>query len=111
MSAGGMRIVQEFKKRWRIETGFRDYELFSPTSHARDNSTNKFLHVLDIFSFNMWKIQIALYKKANHAGKSTKRAPTIRKFSRESAKAYVRGKNSPSAIMDAAVSSAISLII
>jgi hypothetical protein len=107
----GMRIVQEFKKRWRIETGFRDYELFSPTSHARDNSTKTFLHVLDIFSFNMWKIQIALYKKANHAGKSTKRAPTIRKFTRGSAKAHVRGKNWPSPIMDTAVSSAISLII
>jgi hypothetical protein len=106
----GMRIVQEFKKRWRIETGFRDFELFTPTSHARDNSTKTFLHVLDLVSFNMWKIQSALYKKAKRDGKSIKRAPTIKKYARATAKAHVRGKNYPSQIMDVAVASAISLI-
>jgi len=106
----GMRLVQEFKKRWRIETGFRDHEVFSPTSHARDNATKTFLHVLDIASYNLWKIQVALCTKARRAGKSTKQVPTIRKFSRSTAKAHVRGKNSPSPAIDAAISSAIKLI-
>nr|MDO8118656.1 hypothetical protein [Candidatus Sigynarchaeota archaeon] len=106
----GMRIVQDFKKRWRIETGFRDFELFTPTSHARDNSTKTFLHVLDLFSFNMWKIQTALYKKERRAHKSSKRAPTIKKFTRASAKAHVRGKNSPSPIVNAALAKVINLI-
>jgi len=106
----GMRIVQEFKKRWRIETGFRDFELFTPTSHARDNSTKTFLHVLDLVSFNMWKIQNALYKKARHAKKAIKRAPTIKRFSRDSARAHVRGKNAPSSIVTEALDKVISLI-
>nr|MDO8086338.1 hypothetical protein [Candidatus Sigynarchaeum springense] len=106
----GMRVVQEFKKRWRIETGFRDHELFSPASHARDNATKTFLHVLDLASFNLWKIQSALFQKARCTGISTKRAPTIRRFSRDSAKAHVRGKNSPSPTIDKAISSALMLI-
>jgi hypothetical protein len=101
--------VQEFKKRWCIETGFRDHELFSPTSHAHDNATKIFLHVLDLVSYNMLKIHAALFKKAKHTNRLTKRVPTIRKYKRDSAKTYVRGKNLTRPIMDAAVSSAISL--
>jgi hypothetical protein len=32
-----MLIAQEFKKRWCIETGFRDHMLFSPTSSLTNN--------------------------------------------------------------------------
>jgi hypothetical protein len=106
----GMRLVQEFRKRWRIETGFRDHELFTPTSHARDNATKSFLHVLDLVHYNLWNIQGALQKKAGREGKSKRRALTLHRYSRETAKAHVRGKNSASPIVDAAISSAIALI-
>jgi len=106
----GMRIAQEFRKRWRIETGFRDYELFSPTSHARNNATKTFLHAFDMIAFNAWKIQQALCKKARHAPASKRRGPTLRRFCRKMAKEHVRGKNSASELLELAISSVIARI-
>nr|MDO8114121.1 hypothetical protein [Candidatus Sigynarchaeota archaeon] len=56
--------MQEFRKRWSIETGFRDHELFTPPSHARDDVTKTFFYVLDLVTFNSWKIRCILFVKA-----------------------------------------------
>lgn len=106
----GMRIAQEFRKRWRIETGFRDYELFSPTSHARNNATKTFLHAFDMIAFNAWKIQQALCKKAMHAPASKRRGPTLRRFCRTIAKEHVRGKSSANEQVESAIPSVIAMI-
>jgi len=106
----GMRLVQEFRKRWRIETGFRDHDIFTPASHARNNATKNFLHALDAAAYNMWKIQCALVTKAKRAGKTRKRAPTLRRYSRNAAKAFVRRKNSASPVVDVVISSVIASI-
>jgi len=106
----GMRLVQEFKKRWRIETGFRDCESFAPASHARDNNTKTFHVALGMISFNAWMIQRVMCKRLRDVPGTTKRGPTLRRFCRTASKAHVHGKNSTDSSIIGAISSVLATI-
>jgi hypothetical protein len=53
---------------------------------------------------------VLLLRKANRSDKSKRKVQTLRRFSRESAKAHARGKNLESPMVDVTISSAIALI-
>ena len=76
----GLRLVQNFRKRWRIETGFRDLNRWFPTSHARSNDSKLFWMCIRMFAYNAWQIQRALYKRLRNVPKVWKKGPTLRRF-------------------------------
>ena len=50
------RMIRWYKKRWWIETGFRDLKEFMPPFHARTNEAKEFSMLLRVFSYNAWQI-------------------------------------------------------
>jgi hypothetical protein len=66
----GMRIAQIFRHRWRIETGFRVSDGFTPSSHARSNKAKTFWLVMDRFNYNCWKVQQAPHRKLKDVPRS-----------------------------------------
>jgi hypothetical protein len=76
----GLARIQFFKKRWRIETGFRDLNRFMPTSHARANVSKLLWMSMRMFAYNAWQIQRALRKKLRNVPKVWKLTPTLRRF-------------------------------
>ena len=49
----GLRLIQSFRHRWRIESGFAGLEKTKPASHARSNET-KLLQ----WTFGMFQVQL-----------------------------------------------------
>jgi hypothetical protein len=76
----GLARIQHFKKRWRIETGFRDLNRFMPTSHARSNMTKLLWMSMRMFAYNAWQIQRALCKRLRKVPAVWKIGPTLRRF-------------------------------
>lgn len=76
----GLALIQQFKKRWRIETGFRDLNRFMPTSHARSNMSKLLWMSLRMFAYNAWQIQRALARLLRKVPAVWKLGPTLRRF-------------------------------
>ncbi len=96
----GAKIVQPFRKRWRIETGFRDTDIFTPTSHARENGTKTFMFVLDLFAYNAWQIQRALRRRLRRVPRAWRIGPTRERFSKLSSDILLSDKNSTVFLVD-----------
>ncbi|MCK4347477.1 MAG: transposase [Thermoplasmatales archaeon] len=54
-----LRIALYYKKRWGIETGYRDIGAFEAQTHSLHDATRLFLYIQAIILFNLW-IQINL---------------------------------------------------
>jgi len=54
-----LRVALYYKKRWGIETGYRDIGEFEAKTHSLNDSTRLFLYIQAIILFNLW-IQINL---------------------------------------------------
>ena len=54
-----LRIALYYKKRWGIETGYRDIGEFEAKTHSLNDATRLFLYIQAIILFNLW-IQINL---------------------------------------------------
>jgi len=54
-----LRIALYYKKRWGIETGYRDIGAFEAKTHSLHDATRLFLYIQAIILFNLW-IQINL---------------------------------------------------
>ena len=76
----GLRLAQLFRKRWRIETGFRDLNRWFPTSHARSNEAKLFWMGMRMFAYNAWQIQRALCRKLRNVPKVWRKGPTLKRF-------------------------------
>jgi hypothetical protein len=98
--AWGAKIVQSFRKRWRIETGFRDTDIFTSTSHARENETKTFMFVLDMFAYNAWQIQRALRRRLRRVPRTWRIGPTRERFSRLSSDVFLADINSTAVFVD-----------
>jgi hypothetical protein len=98
--AWGAKIVQPFRKRWRIETGFRDTDIFTSTSHARENGTKTFMFALDMFAYNAWQMQRALRRRLRRVPRTWRIGPTRERFSRLSSDVFLAGKNSTAVFVD-----------
>lgn len=88
----GMGVVKRFRKRWRLETGFRDCDRFTPTSHARSNETKTFMFVLDAFLYNAWQIQRALHRRLKGVPASWREGPTLRRFCHVVTRSFIKEK-------------------
>jgi len=80
LTSWGMRIAQIFRNRWRIETGFRVSDGFSPSSHARSNKAKTFWLVMDRFNYNCWKVQQAPHHELKDVPKSWNDGQTRDRF-------------------------------
>ena len=76
----GMSVIEGFRRRWRIETGFRDDKKFSPMSHARRNSIKTFKVGLGHFGYNGWRIQCGLYKRLQRVPTTWREGETRERF-------------------------------
>ncbi len=76
----GLAIAQGFRRRWRIESGFRDLNRLFPTSHARSNDSKQLWLVLRMFAFNAWQIQRALRRGLRRVPASWREGPTLQRF-------------------------------
>jgi len=76
----GLSLVAAFRRRWRIETGFRDLNRLFPTSHARSNSAKMFVLALQMFTFNAWQIQRARTHRLRRVPKGWREGPTLQRF-------------------------------
>lgn len=85
----GLRIVQIFRNRWRIETGYSDLNRIFPTSHARSNSTKKFMITLRMFIYNAWQFQKAFHHRLRKVPEVWKKGPTLRRFGYVMCKQYL----------------------
>ena len=86
----GMTVVEAFRRRWRIETGFRDSDDFTPASRARYNRIKTFWLVMDRFAYNAWQIQRAPYRRLRHVAKAWREGPIKRRFGKVVNMLYVR---------------------
>jgi hypothetical protein len=72
----GMRIAGIIRHRWRIETGFRVSDDFTPSSHARCNKHKTFWLVMDRINYDCWKTQQAPHHKLKEVPKSWREGQT-----------------------------------
>ncbi len=86
----GLALAQNFRKRWRIETGFRDLNRWFPTSHARSNDSKLLWMAMRMFAYSAWQIQRALCKRLRNVPKVWKKGPTLRRFGSVQGMVYVR---------------------
>jgi hypothetical protein len=86
----GMRIANIFRHRWRIETGFRMSDGFSPSSHARSNKVKTFWLVMDRINYNCWKVQQAPHRKLKGVPKSWREGQTRERFVEVTTKLFVK---------------------
>ena len=82
----GLALAQNFRNRWRIETGFRDESRVFPTCHARSNACKYFWMGMRVFAYNAWQIQRALHWQMRKVPKVWKKGPTLRRFGRVQAR-------------------------
>ena len=54
-----LRVALYYKKRWGIETGYRDIGAFEAQTHSLHDATRLFLYIQAIILFDLW-IQINL---------------------------------------------------
>nr|MDO8115555.1 hypothetical protein [Candidatus Sigynarchaeota archaeon] len=80
LNSWGMRIAAIIGHRWRIETGFRVSDDFSPSSHARSNRIKTFWLVTDRINYNCWKVQQAPHRKLKDVPKSWREGQTKDRF-------------------------------
>jgi hypothetical protein len=76
----GHDIIDGFRRRWRIESGFRDSKKFRPMSHARSNAIKTFKVGLGNYGYNGWRIQTSLYKRLQNVPKSWRQGETRERF-------------------------------
>jgi hypothetical protein len=76
----GMRIANIFRHRWRIETGFRVSDGFSPSSHARSNKVKTFWLVMDRINYDCWKVQQAPHRELKDVPSSWRDGQTRERF-------------------------------
>lgn len=76
----GINLATGFRRRWRIETGFRDANRFFPTSHARSNGTKVLMIALRMFTYNAWQIERARRRRLRRVPKVWKKGPTLQRF-------------------------------
>lgn len=103
-------IIRSFRKRWRIETGFRDCDIFTPTSHARDNETKTFMIVLDMFAYNAWQMQRALRRRLRNVPRSWRLGPTRARFSRLTTHLFLHNKNSAVVLVEPRKMSEVAIV-
>lgn len=106
----GQGIVASFRKRWRIETGFRDCDAFTQTSHARDNETKTLGIVLDMFAYNAWQVERAIHRKRRRVPASWRLGPTRDRFMRKQSKIIVREKNCTGLFVDQEIMSGVAVV-
>ncbi len=76
----GYDIIEGFRRRWRIESGFRDSKYFRPMSHARSNAIKNFRVGLGNYGYNGWRIQSAMYKRLQNVPASWRQGETRERF-------------------------------
>jgi len=62
-----LQIALYYKKRWGIETGYRDIGAFEAQTHSLHDATRLFLYIQAIILFDLW-IQINLEFKDDPDG-------------------------------------------
>jgi len=80
MASWGMRLANLARYRWRIETGFRVSDGFTPSSHARYNKVKTFWLVMDRVNYDLWKLQQHPQRKLKDVPKSWREGQTRDRF-------------------------------
>ena len=62
-------LPEEYRKRWGIETGYRQVEQVSPKTTSRDASYRMMLFFVSLFLYNMWSIE--RHRADSRAGRVT----------------------------------------
>jgi len=88
----GINEIRKYRRRWRIESGFRDSDSCTPATRARTNGLKTFAIFIDRFAFNAWQIQKGLRKRLRGVPASWRRGPTLKRFSTATTKIYLSGR-------------------
>lgn len=90
----GMDEIRKYRRRWRIESGFRDSDSCTPSTRARTNKEKTFAVFLDRFAFNAWQVQKGLRKRLRHVPASWRRGPTLKRFGTVTTRIYLAERES-----------------
>jgi len=85
----GMGEIRKYRRRWRIESGFRDSDSCTPSTRARSNGAKTFAVFLDRFAFNAWQIQKGLRKRLRAVPASWRQGPTLKRFTKVTTKVHL----------------------
>lgn len=80
------RLVRVYKKRWYIESGFRDLNCFQPPVHARTDATKLFSMMMRCWLYNAWQMQRAMHRRLRNVPSTLQKGPSLRKFCNQVAK-------------------------
>ena len=78
----GSGLAQRFRKRWRIECGFRDMNQIPPASHARNHGTKTLMFAFQMWGYDLWQIQRALHRRLRRVPKTWRKGPSLVRFSK-----------------------------